>query len=969
MQRTDAKQLRNRIIKYGVDNNYSAVSIDHALKKRGLGEYNPLTSGYNWSKALSRTPENAIEFGKDALTFGGMLIKPAMDTVDALVSSKPGSKIASASRVINKYANDPTVKRALAGAGAGAAIGSSINKLGAIPGALVGGILAANGPKEFVNAQLAPYNTSVDKFNKTDWRDVVQGAQLNPVYTGLDFATLGGGKLIGGISKTAGNMIPNTAPEFVRQLLPSKEIRDLNRSLTSELGNAKAKSGKNYDAYGVLESTIGIDRTELAKHIMTGKSNLKGKHLTLANGIRDSLKKNEKVGIDLGLIDPTLGKADVVSQYVMQFIPKSYNLLHSDFRDIILGNELRPTASRIIKDNKLKGAIDQLIKDGKELYDKDGIALLTQKFATTTDPLHEVIARDRNLGKTNYFDVSREIGRATPEELGRVLDDSIKFQLDQISLASEFEGILDNVIHNNSLVRHLSPEEISTIKSRALKEISKDIQQSEMPNLNKALAKSGIKDVFVDPIYYKSLNNLFKKPINAGMRRVLSQFKKNVLGTPHWVALNRAGNWTNNLIEGVGLLDYIDTQRYKKYIPDQLKQQTSFSSYLNEGLENATDSASSVKRGTGSTLTVPTNKIISSWNKYKSSNKGLENASDLATSLYANVNDYIANPFFRLEATLELQDRYANFIRQAKRRAIKEKTTVENILKKAQTDNKLFHELNTQVNKSLGDYVGRNYALPAGMYNVLSELVPFYRFYTQTLRTTAHQLANHPERFQAAIQIPNKVGREKSEEILNKYRLNQEWYKGGVPYGIQGNSLRTMGLEPLPIQTVIELLGEIGKTGEVTSLLNPVISSLAPALEFRKFGKPATTPRQTAMKRMGLDVSKFEPTLEERLRYILNSGLSSTSALYNMRQRILPEALAPWNGGIQTRYDTHPFTPIPGTYTKKLSSETIFKQFGVKTNANYKKKPKSRYQIKKEKKNARYQRKNENRSKLPLRRI
>lgn len=962
MQKKNNQSLRERIIKYGVDNNYSSKTIDKVLAQKGLAPYNPLTSKYNWQRALERLPENAKEFGKDALTFGGMMVKPAMDVVDAFSSAPLNKKKQAVVDVINSYKKDPNVQNAIKGALIGGGIGRFIGPVGTVPGALVGGIVGGMGKDNFINAQLSPYNLSINKINnkEADWRDVVTGAQSNPVYAGVDLLSAGGGKLIGGVSKNVADAIPRSAPEIVRQLLPNKEVRQINRSLSTELGNTKTNIGKDYNAYSILEGTTNIDRAEIARHIMTGTSKLKGKQLTLADSLRDSLVKNSKLGVDLGLLDKNLNKADILAQYVMQYIPRSYNLIHADYRDIILGNKLRPTAKKIIEENNLSDTIKQLIKNGEELYNKDSISYLTQKLYPSRDPLNEVIARERNAGKNNYFDVTREIGRTTPEELGKVLDDSIRFQLDQISKAREFEGILNYILNNERIVGRINEADIQQVKNKALKEISKDIAKGDMPNLNNALSKSGLKSLVIDPVYYKSINNLFKKPLNAGMRRLLSQFKKNVLATPHWIFLNRAGNWANNIIEGVKLEDYRDAEKYSKIVPDQLKQQTSFSSYLNEGIEVSGDTERSIERGVGSAMKVPYNKIKNAIEKYKISNKSFEDNLDLASSLYSNVNDLIANPIFRTEAGLELTDRYANLIRQAKRMATgKEKW--QDIVKRSNTDNKLFHKLNTEVNKSLGDYVGRNYALPSSFYDVLSELVPFYRFYNQTLRTTAHQLANNPYRFQGAVAIPNKIGRKEREDIQRRFSLDPEWYQGGVPYGYAGNNLRTMGLEQQPIQSVIGLLGGIGAEGDILPLVNPVISSIAPALMFKdSFGNMASTPRLYEMKRRGEDTKNFNPTLEEKLRYLGNMGLASTSSLYNMYQRISPELVAPFSGGLRTRYATHPFTPIPDSYNRKLPSETIMKQFGVKTSSNYKKKTtKSKSQKKKIVRNKKYQAKRE----------
>ena len=180
MAESNKQQLRNEIIKYGVDNNYKAATIDKVLNDYGIKQkYNPLTSGYNWKHMIQTAPQNAIDFGRDALTFGGMAIKPAMDILDAPWKDKR--------RVFEEYKNDPSIRRTVQGMAAGGLLGNAIGPIGIVPGAIIGGVVANKGPKEFANAQLSTYNTDLDtlRSGRADWRDLVQGAQNNPVYAGL----------------------------------------------------------------------------------------------------------------------------------------------------------------------------------------------------------------------------------------------------------------------------------------------------------------------------------------------------------------------------------------------------------------------------------------------------------------------------------------------------------------------------------------------------------------------------------------------------------------------------------------------------------------------------------------------------------------------------------------------------------------------------------------------------------------
>ena len=175
---------------------------------------------------------------------------------------------------------------------------------------------------------------------------------------------------------------------------------------------------------------------------------------------------------------------------------------------------------------------------------------------------------------------------------------------------------------------------------------------------------------------------------------------------------------------------------------------------------------------------------------------------------------------------------------------------LKDVLTKAKSDRKLFSELNTRVNKSLGDYYGRNYALPSGLQNFTNLAIPFYRFPVQTMRTTAHAIANHPGRFASNVTIPARGGNVLSEAIMNYYGLDPDKYEGGVPYKLDDGSVRTLGMIPTPIGMVAPRFLDAGK---FAGMVNPLLSGeMLNALKYQKdFGdgkiKVPTSPRYTAM--------------------------------------------------------------------------------------------------------------------------
>ena len=242
---------------------------------------------------------------------------------------------------------------------------------------------------------------------------------------------------------------------------------------------------------------------------------------------------------------------------------------------------------------------------------------------------------------------------------------------------------------------------------------------------------------------------------------------------------------------------------------------------------------------------------------------------DITTGL---LSDTTANPFFKLEATGEYLDRSANFIRQCKRYAKKNKLDWKDVLKKSNKDPKLFAELNDGVNKALGDYIGRIYALPFGMYDIISESVPFYRFLTQTARTSANQLMHYPFAFASNVTVPSRIGSPISEYILNNYNLNKDMYNGGVIYDDDNGQYMVAGFEPLPAGTLLESGGNTLSGKDLMSILSPTLTTIPNLISYRKFNRVPSSP--------GLHDDMHDPRKMLRSKEELNSILNEIEKLF-----------------------------------------------------------------------------------------
>lgn len=943
MERVFNPNKREDIIDYGRIHNKKVDEINSVLKRKGMELYNPLTYGRGYAEMPRQFMSNMGEFGKALQTVGGAAIKGTARTIDDVYRAKGGkAKLDVAKQNISKL-NNPALKRFAAGAAiGGAALGVPSGGSLAIPGALAGGMIGMMGPKGLANTILSPYNVTVEdvKNKKVNPLDIVQGIQRHPFDATLDIGSLGGAKagkaLLQAGGNVAGSVAKKTGISAARQLFPDKEMREFNRYMTDTLGSSRVKSAELYRAYNTMEAMPLANRMEIVNNIRANTGKLTKDERAVANAIKKDLIDNQNLAIELGLVNKEAQKADVVAQYVMHNIADKSNLLHKDIVDIYKGNKLRKEAKDIIKQENISKEIDKLIKQGEELHDNDKIAFLSQIKAPSKDPLSNIIASELNTGKKKYFDISRIIGRTGAKRLGDVLEDTIKFQLDQVGYSREGTDVFKKLLNDNKITKGISKVDKGALVNKFKQSLAEDFAKGEPADLNKALRSSGISKLeVVDDVYLKAINNAFKKSLNAGSRRFLNMFKKNVLGQPHWVFENRVGNIPNNIMEGVTVKDYRDVDRYSNVLPEQLKQQTSFANYTNEGIQDVAGKIKSKPLGLIDSTKTNINRYGKAIRKFKNSDKYAEDFGELLGEMFAATGDLTSTPWFKLESSLELRDRYANFIRQAKREAKATGKSVEYILKKANTNQELFNKLNTNVNKSLGDYAGKNYFLPSRLYDLASEYIPFYRFLTQTGRTTLHQMANRPLSFNTMVTTPSRIGYNINEDIRNKYNVDDENFEGGVPYfKLDDGSIRTLGVTPIPIGDLALQFGS-GKPSDILSIFTPGVSTIPDVMKFKRFGNTASTPRLTEMKLdprySKRDIENFSPTLGESLGYGLNTMLGLTFNPYIQWQRYGRGVFDMATGRpMYSTYDTNPFIENPLSYAKTVPSEYVGNWVGIR---------------------------------------
>ena len=934
---------KNSLIEYGVNAGYKGSDINIGLKNAGYSSYNPLTAKANWENMLPNLAKNAKEFVSGMRTIGGTVIQPFID----VAKTPTGGKMEAAKERFLNAINDDRLRRTAVGALAGAGVGSKLGAIGTIGGTLTGGLIGLLGPSGLANAYLQSYDTSTKDIGQTIEgkkslgdlaTDILQGGMRNPLFAGIDTLSIGGAKALGNIGRIAGRTIPADAPMFVQEIIQSPELREFSRAGTNALQLAKARNSELVYPLEKLKSTLGIDDEQLARFIVANESNLTGKELELAKEIKKSLRAGEERAIKYGLLNKEASKTNVVAQYGMNklrdIIP---DVLHDDIVKYINTSKTSPRLEEaLVKNPDIKLQLDNVIKEGNRLYDEGNIAYLTQELIPTTDPRGEIVASAFAKTGPGYFNTNRIIGRAIPKDyaLSNKLTDSIEFQQNQIGRVTGAIDTMETMLLQPGMKKLINantevPKGHTVINPKLFRDnLAREFQSGRDVNVSKILRDSNLAEAgayLIPNVYFKALENMFVPARKStGM---LASFKKTVLANPHWFGLNRIGNWTNNSMGGVKFVeDYGDALRHSDIIPKQLANQTSFNAYVGDNVLGLSDS-----------FTRPIKSMISEAKKFGASEKSLKDIKNITGNVIANTGNIVSNPIYKFEAAAERMDRYANFIRQAKRYAKDNKIKDwKEVVKQSDKDSELFNKLNTQVNKDLGDYIGRNYLIPNEYYEAIGNLIPFYRFLTQTGRTTFHQLANHPIAFQSTVMAPSRAGIPISQEIMRQYGLDPDTYEGGVPYAKQlDNVYRFIGTEPLPAAEVTKDFLSLSDLGSLVSPLYKLGSEIA---GYKKGeGWLPKSPGSEKYKAMKGTTKGYEPTTGERVGFAV-SQLANTFYAPVRTTRGWGRELANTLRGVPTlsNYDTAIWKSNPYTiYPRQLPVETIGKWSGIQTRPYY----------------------------------
>lgn len=958
--------VKRDYVNYGIDNGYKGSEINKTLNDNGFESYNPLLTKKNWENFIPNFRENAKEFARNARTISGQVIAPYI----ADARAPQGERLKRLRDRFTSAITSDTGRRTALGGAAGATIGAIATpilrniKVGPVPvgkfinpgifgGATLGALSGLlGGPKELGNAIASTYETSLDEVAndpKMALENIGQGFFKNPMYGTLDVLSIppvakGAGKVLGKV----GDALPFT---------PSTKEREFNRAATNLMTTARANNAKMMGAFEQLNSDPGINRLELAKDLITNDGKLNAKEKDISKAIKGAMGEAQIRLAANHILDIDKSINNNIAQYAMQrLMDKVPDIVQLDINNYLeTGNVSGRLAEAIASNPALKQEVDNIINTAKDLQKQGNLSYITQVLVKSKDPRNEIIANQlaKEAGAKDYFSTQRYIGRGTYQEIADVLDESIRFQMNQIAKTLEANDVVKGLLEKGDISElakagaEIPEGKVGISTKRLNEELSRQMSSGSNIDIPRAISHSKVfsqaddSTYVLDKVYSKAIDNMFKEGVRGSGRHLLNAFKKSVLAQPHWIALNRAGNWTNMSMAGVGLNDIYDAVRNPNLIPKQLAQQTAFSNYLGSTASGVR--TSSLKQS----FLKPWNNLGRAWKEFKSSDKTLDDISKVVSESYSNASDLTANAFFNVEAHLETIDRFADMIMHAKRMGKQTGQKWQDIIRKAENDNSLFNKLNTEVNKDLGDYVGKNYALSPSFYNTVSETIPFYRFLTQTGRTSLHQLANYPMALQSSVLIPGKVGGPLAEQVIQQYNLDPEKYQGGIPYrrDLTDGNIRTVGGEPLPLQSVMsETIGGDGL--EWLGLISPGYKIISDTLAYRKGnGGTPSSKRLSELKKSKrpedqAKAKNYKPTFGEQAAYGGQQFLSATFNPYAMARTYFPELYGSFtNTPLARPYDAS-ILPISrnanyGSPLRELPAEQVMRWLGLQSRINY----------------------------------
>ena len=756
---------RNEIIDYGFTHKFSVDKTNRALAKDGHRPMGPREEGLYRTSNWGTTPIERLK--KDASEFGA-----GLNTLLTMGADKAV-----------EFVKDPigTTNTTLENAG------KYISDRG--PGGIALDTLSLLG---------SPYGLTENDIKTRGLANTLRTlpgyAWSHPGFTTLDVVLPAMGRFKG---HQLGNLLEKTnAPQAIRQFIPSSSISKVNEAINAGKGIVSATDRAMIRKLAEATNMKDVDMGQVARNLQAPTNGVwAGNEATLkaTEKMRDIAREYGNSLVDLG-VDAGKARTIAQAQYIMEKLNPQRNIPIA-VDDIVKAISGEKKSVKGIN----KGTMGMLADEAGRLYDQGIITPLSHRATFMTDNRLPGLVTDVDKSMGNLAD--RRYGKATPEELAPTLFKAYEDTAREIYDANLGRVSIDNIA--KSVGRKATPSQLLdgglldneiVISPRAyVDSIRQDFHTGDFTSTRRrinTLTNTGLhKDLwnsYGDDLWVvkksdlRPLQNMANSRMaNNSLKRLNSLWKTAQLITPKYVIENRLGNWSLNFLErGFDIFgDYADAMKfdpfgktiwegkYNAIRPERLKADTSYYGVLGEEFQG-TKATQAFKQGYGT---------IYQGAKELSPKK-------VAKGLY----DTFSAPVLALESQLEGLDRYANFIGQAKRMSQKTGESVESIIKRSSKDNQLYNELMGKVNRSLGDYIGRNWAIDPKVYENLSMAFPFFKYPTQAVRTLTHQAMQRPLNFATTVTLPERIGAKKWDEEVAKYPQLEGLEGGIVDYNIPG---------------------------------------------------------------------------------------------------------------------------------------------------------------------------------------
>lgn len=523
------------------------------------------------------------------------------------------------------------------------------------------------------------------------------------------------------------------------------------------------------------------EQSAIARAVMvTGETDLGSKRLNeILKSVRDTSNTISEGYHKSGLLDPGFTRDNTIATAMGNELGwKGFN--HDQLMQAIKEPELLPKPMQDLY-NKKAG-----------LYDEGKLNFISQAVNPAIN--FDNIAIEK---AGNYTKQKRILGTRTPEEMSRFIPRALDFANSRLGKYQTLSKFGERIADKGNAYKGLS----NTVKDIVQQGVGKGVGSRALLN---ALENSDI-------VAKAGFTNKDLKAIASAMgvkptKPFLNTWKAAQLISPKWVTEDLIGGLHNNLIAGVGPLEYGKALSNLDKMPELLKGTTTLSGYVGEkagqGVRGAiADSINRMREGLSDI-------------RYGDIGEGIKN-------LYMGSSDLFTRPIGRIDSTVEGLNRWANMVKQAEKKGYK----LEEL-----SDPKKFWEVHDEVVKDLGDYSSLNYYEPEWLRNLKKDVFPFGRFYGETLtRTIPHQLVEHPIGTQAYVRTPANIGKDVWTQSQEAGLYQDPEGKGGFPTGVQDErGMKVYSSGSLPWAQGLQIAKEITNPREgldtISDLITPLFS-------------------------------------------------------------------------------------------------------------------------------------------------